>query len=363
MTSRQQVLRLEAMNSKPAIAYCTMFDLGYLGRGLTLIESLRAVGEMGDIWTLCLDDASLAYLEDLGLEGVRPISVSMLEETTRGLEQARDGRSRAEFYFTCTPALVCHVLDRPEKYAWVVYLDADMYFFHSPARAFDEMGEGEIGIVPHRFPEQLSSLEQYGTYNVAWVMLRNQSEGRQCATWWRDKCIEWCFDRPDHGRYADQGYLDSFADRFTSTVVLTDRGLNVAPWNLGRHRVVLDRGVMRVDGEDELVFFHFHGLRRRGDWIYPNLATYKTHLSSDVRDHVYRPYIAALAAAEMGTLAINLGRPLPTAGAIASRNTRSIRSAAHRIRRRVIQLTERLTGNAFQIDKIVDDAAAGRRYS
>ena len=345
-----------------APAYCTMFDSGYLARGLALIDSMRNCNVDGEIWVLCLDDLTQQYLNRLDLPGVRPFSLHDLEQDTENLASVRNERSRAEYFFTCTPSIVTYVLKRVPGSEWVTYLDADMYFFDSPDRVFSEVESGDIGIVPHRFPNKISSLSRYGTYNVAWVMFRNTPNGRECAEWWRDRCIEWCFDRPEQGKYADQGYLDQFAEKFPTTIAIQNPGVNLAPWNLGRHEITLANDYPIVDGRP-LVFFHFHGLRRRGDWIYPSLATYKTRLTPTVRDCVYAPYIAALDAIERGSASINYGHPIPNATtAPAARNQRSVRSAAYRGRRRLVQAGERLTGSAFRIAKH-EKGMQSREYS
>jgi hypothetical protein len=347
----------------PATAFCTMFDSGYLARGLALIHSLRELHIEDAIWVLCLDSATRSYLGGLQLPGVHLLSREDLAAATPGLETAETNRSRVEFFFTCTPALVCHVMTMSPDVDWVIYLDADMYFFGSPKRVFEEVGAGDIGIVPHRFPDHLKSLEQYGVFNVAWVMFRTSGPGIACAEWWRDRCLEWCYDHPDNGRYADQGYLDQFPARFPTTVVITDPAVNVAPWNLGRHAIGADSHMTYVDGK-ELIFFHFHGLRQKGEWIYPNVATYKTSLTPVVRDHIYLPYIAALNGIERGAASINFGRPLPAPQPQSvSRNQRNLRSAAYRARRRFLQLRERRAGGAFRIGDVDDEGAKSRRYN
>jgi hypothetical protein len=349
------------MNPENA-TYCTMFDSGYMSRGLALICSMRSVGIDGDIWVLCLDGTSHQYLSRLKLTGVRLLTLPDVEAVTSGLRNIRAHRSRAEYFFTCTPALVSLVLDRATNADWVTYLDADTYFFSSPQHVFGEVEHGDVAIVPHRFPDRLAQLTQYGTYNVAWVMFRSSPSGRECAAWWRERCLEWCFDRPEDGLYADQGYLNDFAEHFPTTVVIRDSGLNVAPWNLGRHTVSLVDDHLAVDGSP-LVFYHFHGLRKRGDWIYPSLATYKTRLTPTVRDRVYAPYISALTAIERGMAVINFGHPIPqipTAPGV--RNQRSLRSAAYRGRRRIVQTAERISGNAFRIADY-DEGMQSREYN
>ncbi len=327
-----------------------MFDSGYLSRGLALIESLRRVGEDGDIWVLCLDDEAHAYLTEIGLIRVHLLSIAELEQATPGLAKTRDGRSRGEFIFTCTPALTTHVRDTDVSAEWVIYLDADLWFFSSPQHVFNEMGRGTVGIVAHRFPDRMRVLEKYGTYNVAWVMFGSDDEARRCLVWWRDRCIEWCFDVPSEGRYADQGYLDQFAQLFPNTVVVDDPGVNVAPWNLGRHDITVAHGIPESDGHP-IVFFHFHGLRRIGAWMYPNLFAYKTRLRPIVRDAIYAPYVEALHKIEQGRAEISNGHPMPVlTAAPANRDQLTLRSLGHRARRRAIQGFERITGSALRAE-------------
>jgi hypothetical protein len=346
----------------PDVAYCTMFDAGYLGRGIALLHSLRSHGVDNDVWVLALDDETRRYLELIALANVRVVSVNQLEEATQGLSSIRDNRTQVERYFTCTPALVRHVLAQVVRDSWVVYLDADMWFYRSPNYVFDQVGDADVGIVEHRFPERLSSLRQYGTFNVAWVMVRSSPGGHECANWWTEQCLQWCFDRVEDGKYADQGYLDRFPELFRGTIILDDPGLNVAPWNLRRHQITSQNSELLVDGTP-LTFFHFHGLRRRGDWFYPNLATYRTRMSKVVRDDIYVPYTSALLAAESGSLDANLGFPIPRSTAPpATRNRRSLRSAAHRARRRFAQIAERVNSTAIRITEDRADETPNRAY-
>ena len=344
------------------VIFCTMFDCGYLARGLALIHSLRTHGVREAVWVLALDDETRRYLEMLALPEVRVVSVTELEDATSGLAACRPTRSRVEYYFTCTPALVRYALSAADGAGWAVYLDSDMWFFRSPDHVFRAASNADVGIVAHRFPEELKSLRQYGNFNVAWVMFRASNAGRACAEWWSAQCIEWCYDRVEDGKYADQGYLDQFSSLFPGTQVLDDPGLNVAPWNLRRHSFHEDDEIVRVDGEP-LTFFHFHGLRRRGDWFYPNLATYRTRMTPTVRNRIYLPYVDGLRAAEDGLLGINFGHPVPRLAAPpATRNRRSLRSAAYRARRRYVQISERLNGTAIRVFDDTSDKTPERGY-
>jgi hypothetical protein len=278
--------------------FCTYFDRRYLPRGLALHESLRRRAGAFALWVLCMDEETEQALTALAPPGVRPVGLGELEAADPELAAARGGRSRVEYYFTCTPAFLAHVLAREPAAETVTYLDADLFFFNDPAPLYAELGAGSVGIVEHRFPERLRWLEDRGRFNVEFVVFRRDAPGAACLAWWRERCIEWCHDRVEGDRFADQKYLDVFPERFENVVVLRHPGGGLAPWNVSRHAVTGKPGDVRVDGQP-LVFYHFHGLRRESRRLYdPGLAPYGHRLTHMLRTALYRPYLTALLAAE-----------------------------------------------------------------
>jgi len=275
--------------------YCTYFDNRYLSRGAALIESLREHGDMTPIIVLCLDSITAGELEGLGLNNVSTITLPTLEAEFPQLLDAKSNRSTTEYYFTLTPWLCLYALDSSSA-EMVTYLDADLFFYANPEVMFTIIGDSDVAIVPHRFPDEQRWREKFGTYNVGWVSFRSSVSGRICLRWWADSCLDWCLDTPENGRFADQGYLDSFfnvvsADRIS---VVDHPGVNLAPWNLARHELdMFSDGRLRVDGED-LIFFHFHGLQQNGDRYYLKHAAYKVRTTKLMVDELYRPYILRL---------------------------------------------------------------------
>ena len=246
--------------------YGTYFDRRYLSRGLALYRSMVRHCRPFSLSILCLDEFTGLVLSKMDLPEVHLVTLQELESSDPGLLAVRENRSRVEYYFTLTPSFLLHLVDRVPGLKRITYLDADLSFFSSPSAIFDELGEGSILIVGHRFPETLKPLEVYGIYNVGLLTFRGNPEGRLCLGWWRDRCLEWCYDRPEGGKFADQKYLDDWPDRF-GAVVLENPGAGLAPWNQFQYRIRLAGGKVMVDGEP-LVFYHFQGLRRANRWCY-----------------------------------------------------------------------------------------------
>jgi len=288
--------------------FCTYFDRNYLPRGLALYRSLREHCPAFRLWVLCMDDATHDCLTRLGLPGLEPIALKDFEAGDAALLAAKANRSRVEYYFTCTPSLLLYVIGCWPAVDLLTYVDADLFFFAPPEPLLDEMGAGSVGIIGHRFSPHLRSREQFGRYNVGWLSFRRDEEALECLRWWRDRCLEWCYDRVEEGRFADQKYLDDWPERFRGVVVLGHPGANLALWNLGNHRLASPDGTtVLVDGVP-LIFFHFHGLRRVASWLYdPDWTAYGVVPTAVLRRSVYRPYLRAWREA-LGELPCPAGR-------------------------------------------------------
>src|SRR2546423_5013861 len=276
--------------------FCTYFDRHYLPRGLTLYRSLKSHAAPFTLWVLCFDDFTYTSLEKMGLPELRTVSLEEFEQGDVSLQAARQTRTQIEYYFTCSPAWIRYVLNKlPQAGDVVTYLDADLFFYSSPAPLFEELGSESILIIGHRFPERLKHLEKFGTYNVGFLSFRKDRYAHECLDWWREQCLEWCYDRVEDGRFADQKYLDDWPSRFQHVVVSKNKGANLAPWNWARYNVEIGEGIATVDGE-LLVFYHFHGLKLLNRWLYEPAADAKEYglLPSPSRDWIYGRYVRAL---------------------------------------------------------------------
>jgi hypothetical protein len=275
-------------------AFCTYFDRDYLPRGLALYRSLKQHCPAFRLWVLCMDHDCYGALEQLRLPELHLITLEELEATEPRLLEGKRNRSRIEYYFTCTPALPLHVLQQHADVNVITYLDSDLFFFAGPAPLFDEMGKNSIAIIPHRFAPHLREMERNGIYNVGWISFRRDTRGFACLEWWRDRCLEWCYDRPEQGRYADQKYLDDWPSRFAGVVVLSHKGANLAPWNVSNHELSERDGHVWVD-EQPLIFFHFQGLKQIRHWLFDtNMAGYHVRPERIVMQRIYTPYIQTL---------------------------------------------------------------------
>lgn len=290
--------------------YCTLFDRNYFTRGLSLYRSLVSEGGPVRFWVLCLDAETLDILSALRLPGVHGVALATLEEWDAALAAVKPARSRAEYYFTCSPIWPRYLLEA-EALDQVTYLDADQLFYHSPEPIFEEMGSASILITPHRFPPALRHKERFGIYNVSLLSFRRDAAALACLAWWRERCLEWCFDRLEEGKFADQKYLDDWPAQFSGVHVLSHPGAGLAPWNWANFNWKLERDALTLDGLP-LIFYHFQNMKRVNRWLLdPGLGDYG-RMPRRLRNFLYGGYASALAASARQVAAVGSQREGPS---------------------------------------------------
>lgn len=275
--------------------FCAYFDWRFLPRGLALYRSLQRHSGPFRLWVLCLDEKTHRVLEKFESEGLRAVRLRELEEADTELLRVRPERSAMEYYMTLTPAWPLWLLRTHPEIAAVTFLDADLYFFSDPEPLFKELGNRSVAIIEHRFAPDLKDWERtLGRYNVAWVTFRKDKSALACLRWWRERCLEWCHNRAEDGRFTDQKYLDDWTSRFRNVAVLRHKGADLAPWNLANYDIRREGGRVWVD-TDPLIFYHFSGFKQVVGGLFDlNLTSFGVEPSRALRYGIYAPYIREL---------------------------------------------------------------------
>jgi len=274
--------------------FCTYFDQQFLLKGLALYRSLLRHSRPFKLYVLCLDNATFEFFNRSNLPHILAISLQEFESGDEDLLEAKKNRSQIEYYFTCTSSFLIYILGRFPKIDLITYLDADLFFYSQLTPMFEELADSSVLIVPHKFPDNLKHQEKYGIYNVGLLCFRNDKYGRECLQWWRDRCLEWCYDRVENGLFADQKYLDDWPIRFSKVVVLQHQGAGLAPWNVDSFTIKFRSGLVYIESQS-LIFFHFHRLRIINPFYFiPLDRSEGTKISSILRRDIYGPYLKEL---------------------------------------------------------------------
>jgi hypothetical protein len=276
--------------------YCTYFDSNYLPLGLALYESLLEHSSQNfKLYVLCFDECAYSLLLESDLPNLIPVRLKELEKFDPELEEIKASRKPVEYIFSCTAAWCCYLLEVHRNIDIITYLDSDLYFYSDPELVFDELARRSVGIIEHRFPSVLAQqFLQYGRFNVGWVSFRSDAPGLEVLRWWRERCIEWCFDYVEGEKFGDQKYLNRFPELFSNVAVLECKGANLARWNLGSYELDVVGQKVLID-EQPLVFYHFEGIRQlTGSLFNIGLSGYNVRRNSIITESIYRPYISHL---------------------------------------------------------------------
>lgn len=277
------------------INFCTLFDSYYLDKGIALYKSLEKVSDNFSLFTYCFDDQSYGILKGMDFSHMIVLHHSCFE-IPELLEKKRE-RSKAEYCWTCTPVIIEYTLKNYDIDS-CTYIDSDLYFFYDPQALFDEIytADADVAIVGHRFKNNAygKKLEKRnGKYCVQFNYFRKNENGQKVLEWWKDRCLEWCYDIPEPDRMGDQKYLNQFRTLFDGVHELEHLGGGVAPWNLEQYTIASTdgKGIQLRDGhgkEFPLIFYHFQNIRYLPGRI--------VNIKSQTRDEklkytIYLPYL------------------------------------------------------------------------
>lgn len=278
-------------SNNPAIGvehFVTLFDNNFLPMGLCLHSSLLEHGQPFHLWILCMDELVEQNLQRLCLMHVSLIPLHEIEDER--LLAVKPTRSRGEYCWTLTSFTPQFVFDRDPQVKQVTYLDADLFFFASPKLLLDEFEHSgkHVLITEHAYDpryERFGRAKRSGRFCVQFITFRRSPEGAKVMRWWQDRCLEWCYDRVEAGKFGDQKYLDQWPELFGPEVhILSQKEKTLAPWNVAYYEKL-------GHGQVTPVSYHFHGFRILST---SELLLYSGYRVGNAANRLYETYINAL---------------------------------------------------------------------
>jgi hypothetical protein len=251
------------------VAIYTSLAVNYLAKARVLVKSIKAVnpdidviGVICDRFPIGLDPAQ----EDFD-------QIWMVDEYPT--EPVKAWIYRHNIMELCT-AVKGWGLQRllAAGYDYVFYLDPDCWVLQDPLRIIELMKtEMSVLVVPHTTSPaetdegirlvEISSLK-HGIYNLGFLLVRNDQNGRTFAKWWSERLHHYCLIRFEDGVFTDQRWFDLAVGYFPFIQVTWHKGIDVASWNIGQRTITRSAdGAYLVDG-DPLIFYHFSGVGPAG---------------------------------------------------------------------------------------------------
>lgn len=272
------------MNDKDFEFYCTLFDSSFLPMGLSLIESLQVQSNNSFIFVLCMDKNVYSSLLKCYLKNVTLIKLDDIEFEFPQLIETKKNRTKGEYCWTLTPCIIYYLLLK-NNIKRITYLDADLFFFSDPLELIYEMlkNSKDVLITEHGYDPMYDQSQKSGRFCVQFMTFNNTKESQRILLWWKEKCIEWCYNKFEDGKFGDQKYLDVWPEIFQNAVhILQDQSKTLAPWN-----------VHFISKEKKLnpVLYHFHGFRLQS----PNKAIlYSNYNIGKSAKNLYNTYCISI---------------------------------------------------------------------
>lgn len=165
------------------------------------------------------------------------------------------------------PFMLQQLLDRDDCEK-VLYMDPDTVAFSRLDDILAALDGNSLVLTPHLTSPERSvegimdneiSCLKHGVYNLGFVGVRADAEGKRFARWWGDRIYRFCRDDIPNGLFTDQRWIDLVPAFFDGVHVMKSSRHNVATWNLGTRRFAGSRDAgYTVDGQP-LGFYHFTG--------------------------------------------------------------------------------------------------------
>jgi Rhamnan synthesis protein F/Nucleotide-diphospho-sugar transferase len=249
----------------------TSFTYAYLSRARVLAKSIRRRHSDWVIWAVLVD--------------VAPASIND-EEWRRDFDYVLDASTlypgiwfrwifKHDIVEACTAVKAHALLEIMSRGAdKVIYLDPDIAVFDSLQPLIEELDKASIILIPHQAEPNLTEAEildnEYtsmltGVFNLGFIGVRNDEQGRRMAKWWASRLFHACYDDKPSGIFTDQKYCDLIPCLFDNVKIERGPGYNVASWNISRRMLEFSRdGGILVNG-DTLRFYHFTKINSDGD--------------------------------------------------------------------------------------------------
>ena len=277
------------------INFCTLYDSNYAAKGLAMYYSLVEHCPSFHLYLFAFDDRLAAAMKAMKLSHLTVITLREFEDEE--LLRIKPTRTAGEYCWTCSGSTILYCLEHYDIDS-CTYIDSDLYFYSDPSVLIDEMGDDDVLITGHRYTPRYDQTAKSGKYCVQFMTFKKTENGLKVLRWWRNACLDWCYNRFEDGKFGDQKYLDDWTTRFNGIHELQHLGGGVAPWNMQQYTFRKDGkklvGTEIATGKEfPVVFFHFHALNCYKKWIIREfqMTGCEYDLTRNVRELLYDGYI------------------------------------------------------------------------
>ena len=226
-----------------------------------MYESLERYARNFHLYIFAFDNILLKALREMDLKYATIISLEEFEDER--LLRVKAERTSREYCWTCESVTIQYCLNNFDIDN-CTYVDADLRFYSDPSILIDEMEDDEdVLLTEHRYAR---NTYYGGRFCVQFTTFKNTENGRKILDWWIERCMEWCGEKEEDGKFGDQMYLEDWPERFKGVHVLRHLGGGVAPWNaidydFHKNGDSIIGKKLKTGEAFDMVFYHYHNTK------------------------------------------------------------------------------------------------------
>jgi hypothetical protein len=268
--------------------YCSVVSKDYVHKGLMLYNSLAKHDPDFEFFFICMNEDAKSLLEKMQLEKATLIPISDVERQYEELASVKYTRNEKEYAWTSKGSIFLYLFANYPELEHLVWLDSDIVFYSSPEPIFAELRECSILLAMERFVGENKKLNSiFGIYNTGLMGFKRDDNAMECIKYFKEKCIEWCYNAVVPGKWSDQMYVNDWVKRFNKVRIIRNVGINATGWNIQDCRIRKLGNELYVN-DKKLVFFHYSGFYYYNDKEFELCGYIK--LPEDAINLVYIPY-------------------------------------------------------------------------
>ncbi len=269
--------------------FCTLFNAKYLPRGMLLYKSLKKNVKNFHLYVFAFDEFTFKYLNNKKYKNITVISLSKFED--KKLLKVKESRTPTEYFWTCTGSTLIYLF-KNFNLKDCIYVDSDLFFFSYPYKFFKDFKKYSCVITKHNYAKKYDQSKTNGIYCVQFLYFKNNFFGNKILQDWRKKCLRWCYNRVEGGKFGDQKYLDMWPKKFKQVHISNHLGAGLAPWNLIDYKFFNRKKNLFIKNKFtkkkyELIFFHYHDLKYFNKYFF--LGRYEIGLKAYSK--IYKGYM------------------------------------------------------------------------
>jgi hypothetical protein len=128
----------------------------------------------------------------------------------------------------------------------VIYFDPDIAIFNNLLDLEKKLDYCSILLTPHQLRPEITKMAivdneicslKHGAYNLGFIGVKNDINGKEFSQWWKSRLIEFCYDDIQSGLFTDQKWCDMAPAYFSKLFIIRDPGCNFASWNLFERKI------------------------------------------------------------------------------------------------------------------------------